>query len=154
MAYQNFQREGANNNPEVGNAFELQVQQYLAQHMGLALGRRFRLDVGVFHVRPRQFDLGSGDPPVLVECKSYRWTRSGNAPSAKLSQFVEAMYYFYLVRPGFRKMVFLARHHNEERDETLAHYIVRTRRHLIPRDVEVWEFNEATGETVRLEIQQ
>lgn len=89
----------------------------------------------------REFDLGSSSPPVLVECKSHRWTSGGNVPSAKITVWNEAMYYFHLAPPEYRKIMFVLRDYSDKRKETLAQYYIRNHGHLIPDDVEIVEFN-------------
>ncbi|MDZ7840864.1 MAG: hypothetical protein U5R46_08610 [Gammaproteobacteria bacterium] len=92
----------------------------------------------------RKFDLGTEEPPVLVECKSHRWTSGGNIPSAKITVWNEAMYYFYLAPQKFRKVLFVLRDYSKRRGESLAEYYVRNYGHLIPDGVEIQEFEEAT----------
>ena len=136
----NFQRVGSVSNAQVGDAFEATAQEYFRQQ-GITLQRNYQVPVGVSSKKPRKFDLGSGDPPVLVECKSHTWTGGGNVPSAKLTVWNEAMFYFLLAPEGFRKVLFVQRDFSERRNETLAEYYVRTYAHLIPDDVEVLEYD-------------
>ena len=89
---------------------------------------------------PARF-LGSGDPPVLVECKSHTWTGGGNVPGAKLTSWNEAMLYFLVAPDCYRKVLFVLRDFSERRNETLAEYYVRTYAHVIPDDVEVLEYD-------------
>ncbi len=80
MEIHNFQRVEAENNASVGRAFEMEAMQFLATQ-GIELQPRFSVPVGVNSVRkPRQFDLGSEDSLMLVECKSHTWTQGGNTP--------------------------------------------------------------------------
>mgnify|MGYP006896938661 CR=1 FL=1 len=96
----------------------------------------------------RQFDLGSADPAILVECKSHRWTAGGNIPSAKITVWNETMYYFYLAPPKFRKILFVLRDFSAKRQESLAEYYVRNYGHLIPESVEIMEYNDASGDVL------
>ena len=136
----NFQRVGSVSNAHVGNAFEAAAQEYFRQQ-GIALQRGYQVPVGVSSKKPRRFDLGSADPPLLVECKSHTWTGTGNVPSAKLTVWNEAMFYFLLAPAGFRKVLFVQRDFSERRNETLAEYYVRTYAHLIPDNVQVLEYD-------------
>ncbi len=93
MDSNNFQRVGSLSNAQVGRDFESLALEYFRQQ-GLLLTRCYRVPVGLgSEKKDRQFDLGSDDPPVLVECKSHRWTAGGNVPSAKMTVWNEAMYY-------------------------------------------------------------
>lgn len=71
-------------------------------------------------------------------------------PSAKITVWTEAMYFFYLAPREYRKVMFVLRDFNEKRGETLAEYYVRNFSHLIPDDVEVLEYDEHCAATVRL----
>lgn len=104
MADNNHQRVGSVSNAHVGRDFESVAQEYFRGE-DVLLGSNYAVAVGVgAEKKNRQFDLGSGEPPVLVECKSHRWTASGNVPSAKITVWNEAMYYFHLAPPRFRKI--------------------------------------------------
>lgn len=142
----NFQRLGAVSNAHVGRDFESIAQEYFRQE-GILLEGNYAVPVGVAtDQKNRQFDLGSANPAVLVECKSHRWTTGGNVPSAKITVWNEAMYYFHLAPSRFRKVLFVLRDYSESRQQTLAAYYVRNYGHLIPSGVEILEYDEQTGE--------
>jgi hypothetical protein len=130
MDTNNFQRLGALSNAHVGRDFEAIAKEYF-QLQGVELNKDFPVLVGASQIKKaRQFDLGSTVPPVLVECKSHRWTSGGNIPSAKLTVWNEAMYYFNLAPAGFRKVLFVLRDFSSQRGESLASYYFRTFGHL------------------------
>jgi len=54
----------------------------------------------------------------------------------------QAMFFFHATPKGFRKILFVLRDFSERRNETLGEYYIRTNPHLIPEDVEVWEYDE------------
>ena len=64
--------------------------------------------------------------------------------SAKITVWNEAMYYFAIAPPSYRKIFFVLRDVRAKTGESLAEYYVRTYRHLIPSDVEVWEYDQET----------
>lgn len=145
----NFQRVGAPSNSRVGADFESAALRRLAQH-GLVVRPKFSVLVGVSSLKKlHQFDLGSDDPPVLVECKSHRWTVGRNSPSAKLTVWNEAMYYFHIAPAGFRCILFVLRDYHEGRRLTLGEYYLQRYTHLIPEHVELWEY-DAADETHRV----
>ena len=145
----NFQRVGSVSNAHVGRNFESVAKEYF-RHKGVLLGNGYAVPVGVgSEKKNREFDLGSGDPPILVECKSHRWTSGGNVPSAKMTVWNEAMYYFYLAPPRFRKVLFVLRDFNQKREESLAEYYLRNFSHLIPGDVEIYEFDDENGAVIK-----
>jgi hypothetical protein len=105
--------------------------------------RSFAVPIGVGQLKKlHNFDFGSEDPPVLVECKCHRWTTGGDAPSAKLTVWNEAMYYFAIAPAGYRRILFVLRDHLAARRQTLAEYYLARYRHLVPDGVEFWEFDE------------
>jgi hypothetical protein len=62
----------------------------------------------------------------------------------------EAMYYFAAAPNGYRKIMFVLYDFSEKRNETLAQYYLRTYKHLVPKDVEIWEYNETTAVALKL----
>ena len=138
------QREDATSNTQAGEDFERAAADYFTS-LGLRLDRKFKAHVGAGRqTKDKQFDLGSTEPPILVECKSHRWTKSKgqNSPSAKMAVWNEAMFYFSLVRAPTRKILFVLRHINPRTNEALADYYMRRHGHLVAPDVEIWEFDE------------
>ncbi len=147
---ENFQREGSSSNSHAGRDFETTAQTYF-RSQGISLEKGHSILLGVADTKKKhEFDLGSGGPPVLVECKSHRWTSGGNVPSAKITVWNEAMYYFHLAPTEYRKIMFVLRDYSEKKKETLAQYYIRNHGHLIPDDVEIVEFNDADGTAVCL----
>jgi hypothetical protein len=90
------------------------------------------------------FDLGSHQPALLVECKSHNWTATGNMPSAKVTVWNEAMYYFHLAPASYRKILFVLEARHPRQSATLAEYYIRINGHLIPTDVSIFEYNPTT----------
>jgi hypothetical protein len=119
-----------------------------------ALTPNIKVPIGVgASKKEHSFDLGCEKEKILVECKSHKWTSpNDNVPSAKLTIWNEAMYYFLVTPKGYRKIMFVLRDFSDKRNETLAEYYIRTYRHLIPSDVEVWEFDEDRGKAVKMTI--
>lgn len=137
----NFQRLGSVSNSQVGRDFEAITKSFFAEQ-NLVLSNFHKIPIGVgdqkkFHT----FDLGSLDPKVIVECKSHTWTTGNNVPSAKMTVWNEAMYFFAIAPNDYRKIFFVLRHSSESRKETLAKYYLRTYEHLIPLGVEIWEYD-------------
>jgi len=139
------QRIGSTSNAHVGKGFELAAQSFFATQ-GLDLELNIKIPVGIGENKKiHAFDLGCLNKKVLVECKSHKWTApNDNVPSAKLTVWNEAMYYFFATPGGYRKIMFVLRDYSKKRDETLAEYYIRTYSHLIPEDVELWEYDETT----------
>ena len=135
-------------NPRRGAQFEEFTQLFFSRRR-IKLERGFVVDVGVAdQKRPHKFDLGSHEPPVLVECKRHTWTKGGNAPSAKLAVWNEAMYYFATAPQHYRRILAVLRSLRGE--ESLAEHYIKRFEHLIPEKVEIWEIDPkaATGARV------
>lgn len=54
----------------------------------------------------------------------------------------EAMFFFSLAPDSFKKIFIVDKDFSEKRKKTLGQYYVETHGHLIPDDVEIWEFDE------------
>ncbi len=143
----NFQREGAISNAHAGRDFEVLARRVLAEQ-GIQTQPDFSVPVGVSSQKKQhKFDLGSSSPKIIVECKSHKWTKGNNVPSAKMTVWNEAMYYFALAPEGFRKIFFVLKDRRTSNGETLAEYYCRTYQHLIPKDVEIWEYDNEAAQT-------
>jgi hypothetical protein len=135
----NFQRVGSTNNTQVGDEFEDLVAAFFSRQ-GVVLQQGFGIPVGVGEMKKqRRFDFGSEQPPILIECKSHAWTGGGNVPSAKITVWNEAMYYFHIAPAAYRKILFVLK--SVRGATSLASYYVRCYGHLIPQGVEVWEYD-------------
>lgn len=134
------QRKGAKSNAHLGAEFERQAMRYFGGH-NLSMQRNFKLSIGLNVKKVHAFDLGNREERMIVECKSHTWTSGGNVPSAKMVTWNEAMYLFHVTPTGWRKILFVLKDYREKRKETLAEYYIRTYAHLIPDDVEIWEFD-------------
>lgn len=146
----NFQKDGAISNTQAGNDFESATKAYFASR-GIILEEHVALDIGIEgKVKRHKFDLGNTNPRIVVECKSHTWTETDNVPVAKMARWIEAMYYFYASPKGYRKVFFVLKDFSEKHRETLAAYYLRTYEHLIPCDVEFWEYDTATKTAERL----
>lgn len=143
-----FQRDGSISNAHVGRAFELRAQKILAEY-GLALTLNHKVPCGLRNLKKdHAFDLGAETPKVIVECKSQTWTSGGNVPSAKMKNWAEAMFYFHMAPPDYRKIFFVVQSLRAGREETLLDYFRRTQAHMIPHDVEFWELARDSDELV------
>jgi len=139
-----FQRKGAESNTQVGRDFEARAQVFFAQQ-GLHLTPGLTVEIGINLRKPHKFDLGDEREKVIIECKTHTWTEGGNVPSAKMTAWNQAMFFFYVAPLGYRKILFVLRDFCDKRKETLGEYYIRTNPHLIPSDVEVWEYDENKG---------
>lgn len=143
------QRLGSVSNAHVGADFERVALAFFAKQ-GIVLSRNFSLEIGLTKKKPHCFDLGTAKEKIIVECKSHRWTAGARVPSAKMTVWNEAMYYFHLAPVDYRKILFVLHDRREEGGESLLAYYKRTYSHLIPDGVEFMEWDEVTGDIVRV----
>lgn len=136
-----FQRPGAESNAQVGHDFEANAQTFFAQRH-LRLTPRIAVEIGINGRKSHNFDLGDEQKKVIVECKAHTWTRGGYVPSAKMTAWNQAMFFFHAAPSGYRKILFVLRDFSQKRNEALGEYYIRINPHLIPNDVEVWEYDE------------
>ncbi|NQT06107.1 MAG: hypothetical protein HQ575_01055 [Candidatus Omnitrophica bacterium] len=136
-----FQRKGAKSNTHVGREFEMKARDFFAKK-GLKLERNVSISIGINGKKNHSFDLGDLESRVLIECKSHTWTEGKNIPSAKITTWNQAMYFFHTAPANYRKIFFVLRDYSPERHKTLAEYYVQINSHLIPKEVEIWEFDE------------
>jgi hypothetical protein len=120
--------------------FEEGAFSYFKGRIGDSLMKGHSVELGLNGnaKKPHRFDFGSeGGCPILVECKYHRWTEGRNVPSAKMSVWNEAMYYFHLAPKKYAKYMVVLRDLRETKtkNESLADYYLRTYDYLIPHDV-------------------
>jgi len=142
------QRIASISNSHVGADFESVAREYFARQ-GIELSPRFQVEIGLAHKKTHCFDLGASKPKIIVECKSHRWTSGANVPSAKMTVWNEAMYYFHLAPRDFRKILFVLHDERDSNGESLLNYYKRTYFHLIPGRVEFLEWDERTGDVLQ-----
>ena len=149
MDVNNFQRIGASSNTAAGREFE-EAAQLFFEASGIKLRRDFVAPVGFKIKKNKKFDLGSDEPPILVECKSYTWTTGGNSPSAKIRGMNEAMLLFSVAPPEYRKILFVLKHLHQRSGTSLAAHYIKNQGHLIGPGVEIWEFDLEQKQGARL----
>jgi len=144
-----FQRKGSKSNAHVGQSFENDARLFFGKQ-GLILIPHFPIPIGISAKKRHKFDLGNKDQKIIVECKSHTWTETGNIPSAKITTWDQALFFFYIAPPDYRKILFVLKDFNDKRGATLAEYYIRTKSHLIPLDVEIWEYDENNGRGLKI----
>lgn len=136
----NSQRRGAISNSHAGREFE-EAARLFFKGTGISLTPAFSVEIGGRIKKGHNFDLGSEDPPILVECKSYTWTETDRPPSAKIGGMNEVMLLFSAAPTHYRKILFVLKHLRLKTGMSLAIHFIRGQGHLIPEGVEIWEFD-------------
>ena len=120
-------------NPRVGREFQERVCMIMQQYWG----KNFELEVALPIGSPpkkHRFDCVSKDRSIVVECKCYTWTDSGNVPSAKLMGMNEAIFYISYLPANVKKILCIKKAVHPKKEETLAEYYCRIDGHLLRGD--------------------
>ena len=80
-------------NAHGGREFEEAARLYFKTDWR-GMQRNFDVPVGFCTKKLKRFDLGSEDPPMIVECKSFTWTETGKSPNAKMYALNDVMLVF------------------------------------------------------------
>ncbi len=116
-------------NPKKGKAFEENVKQALEKKYHTSF-RTQSIKIGL-PPKSHNFDLVSENGDIIVECKNYAWTETGNIPSAKTAFLNETILYLSHVPSQSKKIIVLRKDTHPKRKESLAEYYVRTYYHLL-----------------------
>ena len=126
-------------NPRNGAIFQQQVLEWLRKKYH----KNFELEKKLFIGSPakeHKFDIVDEEQNIVVECKRYTWTKTGNVPSAKMGFCNEAAFYLSFLPETYEKYIVMLYSFHEKRHETLAEYYYRTNRHLLGK-IKVAEFD-------------
>lgn len=130
-------------NPKVGRIFQEMVKQWFEA----TLNRDFNLEQPILigkPAKPHKFDISDETQDIVIECKCYTWTDSGNIPSAKLRCLNEAIFYFSFLPEDTEKILVMAYAVHPKKSETLAEYYFRMNQHLLGK-VKIMELNINTN---------
>ena len=126
-------------NPKVGKQFQLAVKRWFERSMHQEFEIERKIAIGK---PPKQhsFDVSSSDEKIVIECKCYTWTESGNIPSAKMGFVNEAAFYLSFLDSDVDKSIVMVKSTHPKRSETLAEYYFRTNRHLLGK-IKILEYD-------------
>ena len=131
-------------NPRVGKTFQIAVQRWFQESLHMPFEIEKKIAIGN-PAKLHSFDIASLDGNIVIECKCYTGTESGNVPSAKMGFTNEAAFYLSILPKETDKSIVMLKATHPRRDETLAEYYFRTNRHLLG-DIKVCEFDPNTDE--------
>ncbi len=127
-------------NTKVGKTFQEMVCRKLERHFDTCFDLEVPMMIGT-PGKAHRFDCVSMDRDIVVECKAYTWTDTGNVPSAKLMGLNEALFYMSYLPDEVSKILCIKKSTHPRRDETLAEYYKRTYGHLF-RNVQLYEVDD------------
>ena len=100
-------------NPHVGRRFQDLTQSILSRIHNAKFEPEAAIPIGE-PPKGHKFDLASEDKSIVVECKCYTWTDSGNVPSAKLMGLDEAVFYFSFLPAETKKILCMKKRYSPE----------------------------------------
>ena len=127
-----YQRKGVSSNTQAGKDFENKILFFLETN-GITVEPQTKVEIGINAKKEHAFDFGNNS--ILVECKSQTWTETGNAPSAKIKNWSDAKFSFYLAPKKYKKLFFVEMSFNQKYCKTLLEYFIDHYFYLIPSDV-------------------
>lgn len=127
-------------NPKVGKVFQELVLKSMEKKFDVAFDMEVAISIGK-PSKNHKFDCVSKDGKIIVECKCYTWTNTGNVPSAKLMGLNEALFYMSYLPDDLTKILCIKKSVYPGKNETLAEYYCRIDGHLL-RDVKVYEADD------------
>ena len=131
-------------NPKKGAYFQKQVQQYFINTYGPGFELEKKIPIGE-PAKDHKFDIVSFDLGIVIECKRYTWTETGNVPSAKMGFTNEAAFYLRFLPDYYTKYIVMLNAHHPKRQESLAEYYYRMNNHLLGV-VKVAEYDPESNE--------
>lgn len=131
-------------NPRKGAEFQRQVQDWFQRQLGPGFELETKIPIGD-PAKDHKFDIVNLEKRIVIECKRYTWTETGNVPSAKMGFTNEAAFYLSFLPDSYEKYIVMLYSCHSKRSESLAEYYFRTNRHLIGK-VKVAEYDPETDE--------
>jgi len=136
-------------NPRIGRGFQVMSAKKLSELFNVGFALELPLPIGS-PGKNHKFDCVSEDKRIVVECKCYTWTDTGNVPSAKMAALNEAVFYLHFLHESTKKIVVLKKSVCRTKRETLAEYYNRINNHLLG-DIGIYEIDE-TDELTHLRV--
>lgn len=131
-------------NPRIGKDFQISVKNWFEKQFDTSFEMERKILIGC-PVKLHSFDISDTNENIVVECKCYTWTKTGNVPSAKIGAVNEAAFYLSFLPQNTDKYIVMLRAEHAKRNETLAEYYFRTNRHLLG-NIKILEYNIHTEE--------
>ncbi len=120
-------------NPVVGANFQKEVAQWFSEKYNRSFIIEKKIAIGYSEKKDHKFDVVSEDSSIVIECKCYSWTETGNVPSAKMGAANEAVFYLSFLPSTTERYLVMKKttHPKHKINETLAEYYYRTNKHLL-----------------------
>ncbi|MBO4864198.1 MAG: hypothetical protein J5517_07520 [Eubacterium sp.] len=126
-------------NPKNGAAFQRAVKVWFENEYNHIFVLEKKIAIGK-PPKDHKFDLVCDEENIVIECKRYTWTKTGNVPSAKMGFTNEAAFYLSFLPHNKTKYIVMLCSYHPKRNESLAEYYYRTYKHLIG-DIHILEYD-------------
>ncbi len=126
-------------NPKNGTTFQKQVKDWFDKEYNQTFELEQKIAIGN-PPKDHKFDIVCEEERIVIECKRYTWTETGNIPSAKMAFTNEAAFYLSFLSEKYTKYIVMLCSHHQKRNESLAEYYYRTYKHLIG-DIHILEYD-------------
>ncbi|MCR5817330.1 MAG: hypothetical protein K6F91_10635 [Ruminococcus sp.] len=127
----------------LGKEFQEAVREWFENEYETDFQLEVGMPIGVSEKKNHNFDIANLDLKIVIECKRYTWTGTGNVPSAKIRALNEAAFFMSFVDDTFAKYIVIVKSNHAKRHESLAEYYHRTYKHLLGNII-VAEFDMET----------
>ena len=117
-------------NPKNGADFQNEVMKWFEKQVGPGFQMEVKIPIGE-PAKEHKFDIVNTTKKIVIECKRYTWTETGNVPSAKMGFTNEAAFYLSFLPKSYKKYIVMLKTYHNKRNESLAEYYFRTNRHLL-----------------------
>lgn len=94
---------GNSMNPKMGAIFQGQVKNWFEKNYNLEFKSEVKIPIGE-PPKEHRFDVANLDKKIVIECKRYTWTETGNVPSAKMGFVNEAAFYLSFLPKDYKKI--------------------------------------------------
>lgn len=131
-------------NPKNGAIFQRMVMDWFQKQCGPGFELEKKIPIGAPQ-KDHKFDIVNSNKRIVIECKRYTWTETGNVPSAKMGFVNEAAFYLSFLSDSYDKYIVMLKSHHPKRQESLAAYYYRINRHLLGM-IKVAEFDPESKE--------
>ena len=135
-------------NPKNGADFQKKVQQFFIEKYGPGFLLEKKIPIGQ-PPKDHKFDIVNIDLGIVIECKRYTWTETGNVPSAKIRAINEAAFYLSFLPDAYEKYIVMLRSQHKKKQETLAEYYYRTNHHLLGK-TRIAEYDPTVPDSFRI----
>lgn len=118
------------NNLRKGTVFQQKVREWFEAVYDKEFELEKKIPIGN-PAKDHKFDIVATDGTIVIECKMYTWTETGNIPSAKMGSTNEAAFYLSFLSDIYDKYIVMLKSCHHGRKESLAEYYYRINRHLL-----------------------